>query len=345
MKNSVIILCCAAVLMAGCNRAREKDSAPVAISVKTTLPVRQTFRQSLQYTGTVMAWQEADLGTSMPGKVEKIYFGEGMPVEKGAVLVELSAELLTSAIIENEALRKDYERLVRLGEKGSISQMEVDHIRAKYEASQIKVDLLRKNTEIVAPFSGTIVDIFVHEGENFSLVPTVDQQNQTLSNGILRLMQLNPLKVRIELNEKDLADVAVGSETTLSFACYPDKIFHGSIRYIRPALLASSRSATAEIRLDNPGSLLKPGMFANVGILLPEEEGLFVPISAVSRQPGTSQDYVFVVIDSKAVRVPVKRMHTAGSMVAVQGIAEDQQVIGAGKGKIADGVRVDVQNR
>lgn len=345
MNKCIIIIGCVALLAAGCNRTREKETAPASVVVRTANPVLKTYRRPLQYTGSVFAWKEADLGASLPGKVEKMYCREGMHVDKGTLLVELSGELLTEALVENEALKKDYERLQRLGEKGSISLMEIDHLRARYEASQAKVELLRKNTQIVAPFSGTVVDIFVNEGENFSLVPNIDQQNLTLSGGILRLVQLDPLKVKIEVNEKDLLKVVVGREALMTFDSYPGKTYHGRISYVRPVLSASSRSVTAEVQLDNPGGFLRPGMFANVTILLPEEEGLFLPMSAIARQPGTSQDYVFTVKDSRAVRTTVKRLYTLEGMVAVEGVAPGQQVIVSGKGKITEGAIVETQNQ
>ena len=345
MKRFIAFAACVAIVATGCHRQEETAAVKETVAVKVSQPVRQTYNPSIRFSGTACAFKEADLGSTLPGKVEKMNVREGMEVQKGQVLAELSGELLTQAIIENNALKKDYDRLRRLGEKGSMSQIEIDHIKAQYEASQAKVELLKKSTEIVAPFSGTVVDILVEEGENYSLVPSVDQQNMSISNGIIKLMQLNPLVVKIEVNEKDLARIKTGQEATLTFDGCPGETFTGKIFYIRPVLSSSSRSATVEIHVNNAKHTLKPGMFANVSILLPEAEGIFLPLTAIERQAGTSQDYVFVVQGNTARRVMVKRLETINDQAAVEGVTPDQQVIVSGKGKLVDGSVIEIQNK
>ena len=48
--------------------------------------------------------------------------------------------------------------------------MEHDHLKAKLEASEEKYNMLKKNTQIRAPFAGIVTEILVKEGENFMLM-------------------------------------------------------------------------------------------------------------------------------------------------------------------------------
>ena len=153
----------------------------------------------------------------------------------------MSDELLIQAQIEMQTLRKDFERIARLKEKESISVMDYDHVKAKYEASQAKVEMLKKNTSIVAPFSGVITDIMVNEGENYTFVPSV-RNDLKIVGGIVSLKQLNPLKVSISVNEKQLHAVTKGEEVRFVFDAAPDAPVTGKVSYIAPVLSSMTRT-------------------------------------------------------------------------------------------------------
>ena len=146
--KELFVVAAVAVALAACGKKestqQQESSTPV---VAVALATEKEYTPQLTYTGTVFAAREANLGASLPGKVERILFTEGQHVSKGDLIVELSDEMLTQAQIEYETIKKDYERVSRLREKGSISEMEYDHIRAKYEASKAKTEMIRKNTE------------------------------------------------------------------------------------------------------------------------------------------------------------------------------------------------------
>ena len=136
----------------------------VAVTVATV--DEREYAPVLNFSGTVEANRKANLATTLPGRVEKIYFKEGDYIPQGKIIAELSDEMLIQAMVECETLKKDFERIRRLKEKGSVRVIDYDHIKAKYEASEAKVRLMRKNTTITAPFSGVLTDIMIEEGEN-----------------------------------------------------------------------------------------------------------------------------------------------------------------------------------
>lgn len=60
----------------------------------------------------------------------------------------------------------------------------------------------------------------IHEGKNYSFVPSV---NLELKLKILTyLMQLNPLKVKVEVNERELRNISKGQSVRVVFDSYPD---------------------------------------------------------------------------------------------------------------------------
>ncbi len=331
-------------LLFGCTPKNKQEAAKTEIYVTTIKSVGVSFTPSLNLSGNVKAFQEANLGATLPGRVEKLYFHEGSEVKKGALVAELSGELLTQAEAEYNALQKDFDRVSRLEEKGSISRMEYDHLKARLDASDAKVKMMKKNTEVIAPFPGTVAEVYVHEGENFTLIPSVDAQNMSVSNGIVKLMQTDPVKVCIEVGEKDLQGIHMGQKVSITADAYQGKTFEGKINYIKPYLSSASRTATVEVLVNNPGHVLKPGMYASTDIEMPGRTGVAIPISCIYRQPGTANEYVFTLENGTAHRVPIKQLQTLNDRVIVEGISADQEIINAGKARIEDGMHVNVKN-
>lgn len=342
MKKSISFALLISIMVMGCVRKESKNEENKAVLVSTTQAESKLYWPVLSYSGNVLPNKEANLGATLPGKVEKLDISLGESVKKGDLLAELSGEMLTQAVVENDALQKDFDRISRLREKGSISQMEYDHQKARLDASVAKVEMMKKNTQVVAPFNGTIVEIFVHEGENFSLLPSVDAQNLSISQGILKLMQLNPIKITFEVNEKDLSKIKPGQIANIRVDAFPDKQFEGKVSYIKPVLSAISRTATVEVEVSNPGYILKPGMYANLEIKLSPATGIFIPVSCIFRQPGTSNDYVYIVVEGKARRQAIKQLQTQNNLVLVEGLMSGANLVSGGKSRLSDGMVVEI---
>ena len=344
MKKNIIL---AGILLFGIisctNQKKEATPEIEKILVSTIKTKAQNYTPELNYSGTAFAIKEANLGAAIPGRVEKIYYKKGQHVNKGDLLVSLSGEMLAQAKIENNAIKKDFNRVKRLKEKGSLSQQDFDHVKAKLDASKEKTEMLRKSAEIRAPFSGTIVGYLVKEGENFFFAPNLSP-GYSMTSGIVRLMQLNTIKVEIDVNEKDISKIKKGQKAKLVFDAYPNEIYSGIVSNIEPVLSTMTRTAKVEINIKNPNLIIKPGMYANVSIKLPEQKAIFVPISAIYRQAGTGEDYIFTVINNIVHKNPVKRIATLKDKVAVKGLKINQEIITLGKNKVHEGSKVTIKN-
>ncbi len=334
-----------AFLVTGCGNDKSTTSNnDTKAAVKVTVANSQTreYNPELWYTGTAEANQEVNLGSAIPGRVEKINYQKGSFVPKGATIVEMSDEMLIQAQIELEAIRKDFERISRLKEKGSMSIMDYDHIKAKYEATQSKVDMLKKNTSITAPFGGTITDIMVSVGENSSITPSLSD-DMKLKSGVVTLMQLNPLKVSVEVNEKELNSVSKGQTVDLFFDAYPDETISGKVTYISPVLSKMSRTSTVEITIPNNNGKLKPGMYCRTSIEMPQTTGVFVPVNSIYRKQGTGESYVFVVNNDNTVTMKqVTRGEALGTLIHVPELDENSVVVVDGKNKLDNGSLIEI---
>jgi membrane fusion protein, multidrug efflux system len=339
----ILPLLAAIVALASCQK-KETTTATTqkAILVSTAQTTMKTYQTSLNYEGNVVASQSANLGASLPGKVEKINYKEGDFVKQGAVVAELSGELLTQAEIENDAIRKDFERVERLLDKQSVTQQDYDHVKAKLEASDAKVAQLKKATMVIAPFSGYVTDKLMEEGEMFFINIPLDP-GYSHATGIVRLMKLNPINVEIEVNESDLPKLKKGMPVEVKSDVYPDKVFTGRISNIKMMLSTTTHTSTLTIEVPNNELLLKPGMFVRVSVPQEPANGIKVPINAIYRQAGTADDYVFVVKpDSTVDKVKTERIVTIGDSVVVNNLSENETIVTNGKNKLMNGTKIRV---
>lgn len=332
------------ILMVSCGEKKTEISRTDRdgrIPVKVALSEEREFTPSIELSGTAFAFREANLGAALPGRVEKLHFPEGSRVNKGDLLVSLSGELYTQTLVEFSTIEKDFERVSRLIEKGSVTQQEYDHVKAMYEAEKSKVEMLRKNAEITAPFSGTIVEYLVHEGENYFFNFNLDPGYSSTS-GILRLMQLDPILVEVEVNEKELGKIKKGQAVLAEFDAVNDTLT-GKVAFIKPVLSTLTHSATVKIEIRNPSGVIKPGMFAHVKIELSPIRSVFVPVNAIYVQPGTSDNYLFVVENNAVKRQKIEKIRTDKTWVAIEGIASGKSVVTSGKEKLRDGSLIEIR--
>jgi membrane fusion protein, multidrug efflux system len=322
-------------------RKGNEDSAQSEMIVQTIEAQKTEYRDVLEFSGTFFANKEANVGSSIPGKVEKIHYRPGQYVNKGSLLVSMSTELLILSEVEYLTLEKDFERVSRLREKGSVSEQDYDHVKAKYEAAKAKYQLMKTNTQILAPFSGVVTDILVQEGENFMFAPSLDM-SFSMTSGIVKLMQIHPIVVRFPLNEKLISQVQIGTQVRIMCDAYPLQEFQGKVTLIHPKFNTMTRTTDVEVSVSNTNQQLKPGMFARVFVDGIVHEGCAVPLtSMMSRE---EKDYIWTEQAGKAVLVEVEQLAVLQNKAIVLGVEPGTPVIISRKSQLADGMSVTVKN-
>jgi membrane fusion protein, copper/silver efflux system len=99
---------------------------------------------------------------------------------------------------------------------------------------------------------------------------------------LYQVVDLSSVWVLAEVFEQDVAEVKVGANAQIKVPAYPDRSYAGRITYVYPTLSAETRTIPVRIELANPGTLLKPSMFAQVELQSPSRApALTVPLSAV----------------------------------------------------------------
>ena len=288
---------------------RAAPGAPVEAAVVESVP----FARGLNAIGSLLSDESTMVSAEVAGRVAEIWFSEGQPVKKGAVLVVLDdavAQAELSQARANLALAQSrFDRSSRLQNAGFVSAEAREDASNALKLQQASVELAQAKldkTRVVAPFDGVIGLRSVSVGEFV-----------TPGQHIAPLEAVSMLKVDFRLPERNVADVKVGQTLTLSVDAMPGRTFEGVVYAVSPLIEAGGRSVLVRARVDNAAGLLHPGMFARVQLITSESIALVVPESALS--PSGQSQFVYRVVEGAAERVLVQLGERRGGLVEIVG--------------------------
>jgi RND family efflux transporter MFP subunit len=250
----------------------------------------------------------------------------------------------------------DFDRAKMLFEKKLLSQADFDQrsaqaevARRQYEiarngamqqyqallAARARVVLAKKalaDTVVRAPFAGVVGERLVSVGDYVSR-----------GTKVASVLRTNPLRVQLTVPEQYSAGVAVGRSVSFEVDASPGQKFTGQVRYVSPALEATSRTLAVEAVVPNDAGALKPGSFATALIEQANRSpGILTPTAAVRTVAGTSR--VFVVTGDKAEERIITIGQPVGDLIEItSGLKAGEQVATSNVTQLADGVRVSAK--
>lgn len=185
---------------------------------------------------------------------------------------------------------------------------------------------------VESPIDGTVGRIFVDLGSN------VSPQTQ-----IALVVSMRTVTIDLLVPETVLSLVKSGQQAAVSVDAFPEKTFQGIVSAVSPVLDLSTRSAPVEIHIENPGNLLKPGMFARVSLAVEEyTDAVVIPKEAVMGR--NSSRHVFTVEGGRAVSRKVELgMAKAGYYQIRSGLEPGDQVVVMGQQNLQEGTEVVIE--
>jgi HlyD family secretion protein len=238
------------------------------------------------------------------------------------------------------SLDKAYE-LVKLGPRHE----EIDALRGQVEQAKGAVAYAQEqldNTIIRAPVTGTILERAVEKGE---FVTNGFVGDKGAKGYVVTLADLNDLQVELDIAQNDFAKLHMGQKGVVTTDAYPDRKYDGVIAEISPEADRQKATVQVKVKVLKPDSYLRPEMNASVAFLSEEppassqnaapQATIVVPASAVKNNA------VFVVLNGRAVRRPVKVAGTTSQGVVVaQGLVGGEDLIVNPPADLKDGARV-----
>ena len=259
---------------------------------------RGEIQQVVTATGSLEAVTSVDVSSQISGLIIEVAVDYNTPVKKGQILAKLDPATYESRLNSAKAqlanttasfnlVRLNTERSRTLRSQNLVSQAELDQSEAQLAQSQAqmqiqqaavdtaKVDLAR--CTIYSPIDGIVIDRLAEVGRTVSAstsAPTLF----TIAN------DLSQMQISAAVAEADIGTVEDKQNVNFTVDAYPSRQFRGRISQIRNAPKTQSNVVTYGTIIDvrNEDLKLKPGMTANVSIVIAQRSGtLKLPNSAL----------------------------------------------------------------
>jgi len=326
----------------GCARGKGKGGGggwPVT-QVALSSVERVKAPRALYAAGELEAQHQVQLAAELPGRITGVSFTSGQRVEAGQLLVQLNDAPERAERLRLVAHLRNAENTLARAEALQADQAnsQEQYDNALFARDMARGDLQRIESIIAqkairAPFAGVIGIRRVHEGQYLSPGDT-----------IASLVDASGLNVNLSLPEQAIAHLRDGQAVAVQVDAWPDAVFMGAVVAIDP-MVDASRNVWVQARLENPQGRLQAGMFANVRVLMPEDEPvLAVPETAVTYTAYGQMVFVAEVDAQQSLRVRRVAVKTAqrweGMVEISSGLQEGQQVVVSGQIKLSDGMAV-----
>jgi HlyD family secretion protein len=288
--------------------------------------------QRITANGTLNPVSVVNVGTQVSGAVLKLHTDYNQPVKANQVLLEIDPALIKARIQQFEATTRSAEATLRLAEttlqrnetlvaKGFISPSTLDQNRKEVDVANAQVAQARSQLEqektnlaytiIRSPIDGIVIDRKVDIGQTVAAsfqTPTLFQIARDLEN----------MQIDTSVAEADVGKLSAGMPIRFSTDAYPERDFAGKVRMVRlnPSIQQNVVTYNVIVDVTNDQGLLKPGMTAQVNIVVGEkQDAVRIPNAALRFKPPRDEkdnkadnktSPKKLVKDEKATAAPVK---------------------------------------
>jgi multidrug efflux system membrane fusion protein len=297
--------------------------------------------------GDLAAVHQVNVTSDVSGRITDIMFTAGSSVKAGSPLIQLfdAPEQADLASFKAQATvaQLSLDRAKQLASRQFGPQATVDSTQAAFDqanAGIAKTQAIISQKLVRAPFDGELGVRKVEVG-----------QFLTAGTQIVSLTDLSAVYANFTTTEKDSATLKVGQTVRVVVDAYPGRKFEGKITTIEPQISTDTRNIRVQATIDNPDSVLKPGMFATTTVVLPDKP-------AVITLPETAVDYtlygdsVYLITEKKtddgktsltAVRTFVRTGDRVdGRVVITNGLKAGDRVVAVGQLKLQSGSAVAI---
>jgi len=240
-----------------------------------------------------------------------------------ATQFERTRTLYTEGVVGRQAYDDAETAMLLARGRLDVARAQLRRVEAAEEELRIRLQRYR----VLAPFEGVVARRYVDPGAYAGA-----------GMPIVRLVQINPVKVVADIPETQAEDVRRGLAVRVNVDAAGAGVT-GVVARVYPTLDARWRTRTVEIACQNDAARLRPGMFARIEIVTGRGERLLVPDTAVLRLPGSGLWHVYAERGGVAERVDVEVL---GTLRVVRGaLAPGARVIVKGAERVQSGMMVD----
>jgi len=288
---------------------RKKDNG---LNFKTEKISRDEIVETVTSSGTVNAVTTVLVGTQVSGTIKNIYADFNSPVKRGQLIAQIDPATFAAQVDQSRAnlfsakanlekaeatlvdAKRTFERNKGLFAKNLIAKSELDTSETNYETAKAQINASKaqvaqseaalkiaetnlRYTRISSPVDGIVVSRNVDVGQ------TVAASFQTPT--LFTIAQdLTKMQIDTNVAEADIGKIKQGQDVEFNVDAYPGVIFKGKVSQVRNAPINVQNVITydAVILVANPELKLKPGMTANVSIIISSKKDVLrIPNAAL----------------------------------------------------------------
>ncbi|KJD34860.1 multidrug transporter [Tamlana sedimentorum] len=243
------------LILTSCKEEKTTNTInPIGVSIITITPGTNS-NNTEKYPGIIKPIKTSNVSFQVAGDITKLNVNLGDYVKKGQLLATIDPSIYKAQFEANKAqanlAKENFTRINSVYQKGSIAEIRMIEAKSNYEQAQSALNASSKNlshTSLVAPFSGYITKKEMETGDIAS--PGMP---------VLELVDLSKVQAIISLSDKEINLYKTGSEAKI-YVPNLNKEFTGKLTEIAVQAETSTPVYTAKITINNPNSILKPGM-------------------------------------------------------------------------------------
>lgn len=294
---------------AGSDSLRYAEGAPQLTMIEaraipsSALPLTDSLSARVAYDDDVTA----RIGVALSGRIVALKSAPGDRVKAGQVLAEIDSPDVGTAAADLGKARADEERkrLVMARAKGLVEgeavaakdweAAQADYAQARAETARADLRLKNLNphglavhgqrVSLASPVSGVVAER--------NATPALEV-SPSLTAPLFVVTDPRHLWLMIDLPEKLLGRLKLGSAVAVESDAYPDERFAASVVQLGQVVDPNTRRVIVRARLDNPAGKLLPEMFVRASVLQDSGTGVRVPNSAIVNR-GV---YAFVFVET-----------------------------------------------
>jgi RND family efflux transporter MFP subunit len=334
MKKAIYFLSLLSLIAVGCSKKEVKEEAKKTtdvFKVKIEQAQSKEIDRIYEFSTTVDAAVKNYIASAGGTRIEKIFVEVGDVVKKGQQLVKMESTQLATSLAQLDNLKIELERVKALYQSGGVSKQQLDQLQMQYDVAKKSAENLKDNIYLTSPINGIVT------ARNF------DNGDVAAGQPILQVMQINPVKLKINIPESFYNNVKKGMQVKAKTEIFGEEEFAGTVSLIYPTIDPLTRTFTCEVKVNNANSKLKPGMFGRVELNLGKAATIMVSDKAVVKQSGSNDKYIFVenngVVEYRKVQLG-RRIED--KIEVISGIADGENVVITGQSKLMDGTKVEV---
>ena len=297
----------AALATAGCDQIEEliagsdEDAVEDEAFFEAAGVVRGDIRVAVEAAGGIEPVTTVEVKSKASGEILELNADTGDTIEAGTLLARIDQRMLKNSLDQAKAslevsraeltnAESQLQRIQKLFEQESLSKADYEQsllqhaaARSQVVRSEIQVenaDIALEDAIVKAPISGTVIERLVEQGQVISS-PMGDVGGGTI---LLQMADLSRVRVRMLVDEIDIGKVQPGTIAQVNVAAYPTRSFEGAVLKVEPQASPQQNVTMFPvlIDLDNREGLLKPGMNAEVELVVADRtDVLTIPNAAL----------------------------------------------------------------